>query len=34
MLRFVPLGAAVRGDGGKPTRRGLPPAAVLGSFGK
>ena len=26
-LRFVPLGAAARAYGGKPTRRGLPPAA-------
>ena len=30
MLRLSPLGAAVRGDGGKPTRRGLPPDGVLG----
>ncbi len=27
-LRFVPNGANVRVDGGRPTRRGLPPAAV------
>ncbi len=27
-LRFIPNGANVRVDGGRPTRRGLPPAAV------
>ena len=27
MLRFVPNGAVVGVDGGKPTSRGLPPAA-------
>ena len=30
VLRFVPNGAVVGVDGGKPTSRGLPPAAVLG----
>ena len=30
VLRFVPNGVAVGVDGGKPTSRGLPPAAVLG----
>ena len=28
MLRFVPNGAVVGVDGGKPTSRGLPPAAL------
>ena len=31
MLRFVPLGAVERADGGRPTSRGLPPAAFWGT---
>ena len=30
-LRFIPLGAVVRTDGGRPTSRGLPPAVVWGT---
>ena len=28
VLRFVPVGAVKRVDGGRPTSRGLPPAAL------
>ena len=31
MLRFVPVGAVVGADGGRPRSRSLPPAAVFGS---
>ena len=31
MLLFVPVGAVVGVDGGKPTSRGLPPAAFWGT---
>ena len=33
LLRFVPVGAAVGADGGRPTSRGRPPTAFLGGRG-
>ena len=33
-LRFVPNGATVRADGGRPTSRGCPPAAFFGGRGR